>query len=230
MTSDMAFECLFVSRDAGLFKTMARIIRDLSIAVHFCGSSSKALELFGQGSIDLVVVDWEGEESDDFLSRIGKIRNRRKPTVVAIAAAELRPQGAHIVIEKPATGETATKGFREAYARMLVEHRRHSRHALMVPVTATIDDGREEPITICDIGDGGIGLHLKPTFQIGHLLSLQLPLPGAQRDIRIEARLLWTRDHGRAGCEFVRVPPVDLMVLHEWLRTRSQVKKPRELQ
>jgi PilZ domain len=230
MTSEMAFDCLFVSKDPGLFKTLARTIRDLSIAVHLCLTPAKALELLDQGSSDLVVIDWEGEESEDLLSRIWTSRNRKKPTVVAVSSSELHPGGVQIVLSKPITAETAAKCFQDAYSMMLVEHRRHSRHALMVPVTARIDDGREEPVTICDIGDGGVGLHIKHMFQIGHLLSFQLPLPGAGREILIEARLLWTRDYGRAGCEFVRVPPVDLMVLHEWLKSKSQVKKPREFQ
>jgi len=51
-------------------------------------------------------------------------------------------------------------------------------------------------------------------------------LPGARREVLVNVRVLWTRDYGRIGCEFVRIPPVDLIVLHDWLKERSRVKKP----
>ena len=38
--------------------------------------------------------------------------------------------------------------------------------------------------------------------------------------------MLWIREYGRAGCEFVRIPPVDATVLNEWLKSRIRVKKP----
>ena len=226
MTADMAFECLFVSTDAGLFRTAGRILRDLSISIKVCASSSSACDLLGKGSTDLVVIDWDGEESSELMRRIWAGGKYRKPTVVAIASSDSFLPGAHIVLKKPVTAETTQKSFKDAYSRMLLDYRRHTRHTLMLPVVATFDDGRTATVTVTDIGDGGVGLSSKQTFVIGDGLSFRLRLPGLTRDILLHARVLWTRDYGRVGCEFIRIPPVDLMILHDWLKAKVQVKKP----
>lgn len=229
MTSDMAFECLFVSRDSNLFRTLGGTLRDLSISINLCLTSSRAMEMLSQGSTELIVIDWAGEESADLLHSIWKSGNRKKPTIVAVSDSGSCPPGAHLVLRKPVTAEAGAKSFQEAYSRMLVEHRLHARHAVMVPVNAILDDGREVPVTVCDVADGGIGLYTRQDLPVGHLLSFHLQLPSARREIFIQARVLWTRDHRRAGCAFVRVPPVDHMILHEWLKAKIRVKKPRYL-
>ena len=226
MTSDMAFECLFVSRDSGLFRMIGRILRDLSISTSICLTSSKAFDLLGKGSADLIVIDGEFEESRELLRQIWKGGKWKKPTVIAISTSDTPLPGAHVVLKKPVTSETGAKCFKDAYSRMLIDYRRHVRHALMLPVTARFDHGREIPLVVTDIGDGGVGLSTKEELVTGDMLSFRLSLPGAQREILVNVRVLWTREYARAGCEFVRIPPVDLMILHEWLKSKSRVKKP----
>lgn len=227
MTSDMAFECLLASRDEYLFRTVARILRDLSISIHLCLSSANALDFLGRGSTDLVVIDWEWDDSSDLLRRIWENRKWRKPTVVAISALESSVPGAHMVLKKPVTAESGQKSFKNAYSRMLLDYRRHVRHALMLPVVATLGDGRVSRVIVTDIGDGGVGLSTTEPFVIGDCLTFRLLLPNACRDILLHARVLWAREYGRVGCEFLQIPPVDLMILHEWLRAKTKVKKPR---
>jgi len=127
---------------------------------------------------------------------------------------------------RPLNSESCAKSLKVAYAKMLHDYRRHARHAVVIPLTAMDDSKREVPLTVMDIGYGGVGLHLKKQVQIGEVLSFHLPLPNARKSIFIEARVLWTRQFGRTGCEFIRLPPVDLVILHNWLLERIQVKKP----
>lgn len=227
MTADMAFECLFVSRDTGLFRVIGRILRDLSISTSICFTPTKAFDLLERGGTDLIVLDWACEDSDELLRRVWKGGKWKTPTVVAVSTSDIAMPGAHIILKKPVTAETGTKSFKDAYSRMLVDYRRHARHALMLPVNATLDDaGRELPLTVTDIGDGGVGLSTKEKLVVGDVLSFRVSLPGTPREILLHVRILWTRDYGRAGCEFVRIPPVDLIILHDWLKAKSRVKKP----
>ena len=96
----------------------------------------------------------------------------------------------------------------------------------MISVEAVGDSNRAVPVTITDIGDGGLGLVTKLELIIGDILSFHLWLPGSIRSIYIEVRVLWTRDDGRVGCEFLRIPPVDINILHAWITRKSQIKKP----
>jgi|SRR5580700_5397650 hypothetical protein len=226
MTPDMAFECLLISSNPGVFSTIDRILRDLSIHSSVCLSSSRALNLLGKGSADLIVIDWEGEASSKLVQEIWKFGKTRKPTIVAISALDCRIPGAHVVLQKPMTALSAGKSLRIAYSRMLQNHRVHARFALMMPLMAVDQINHVVPVTITDIGDGGLGLHTKVNLAIGDMLSFRLLLPGVNRDISIQARVLWTREYGAVGCEFLRIPPVDANILHDWLRRKCQVKRP----
>jgi len=200
-------------------------LQDLSISTAICLSSSKALSLLGRGT-DLIVIDWEEEASSQLLHEIWKSGNWQKPTVVAILSQDLCVPGVHVVLRKPVTNETGRKTLKVAYSRMLQDFRRHARCALMTSVIAMDDRKRTMPVTIMDIGDGGVRLRSEQEFIVGDKLSFRLLLPGASRDICVEARVLWTREFGRVGCEFLRIPPVDLNILHDWLKQKMQVKKP----
>ena len=226
MTSEMAFECLLVTHDAGVFGIVSRILLDLSICTEVCLSSSKALSRLTKGGTDLVVIDWEEEASFELLHEIWKSGNWQKPTVVAISPQDRRVPGVHIVLRKPVTAESGRKSLKVAYSRMLQDYRRHARNSLMMSVTVTDDRNRAVPMTLMDIGDGGVGLRGEEEFIVGDALSFRLLLPGANRDIHIQARVLWTREFGRIGCEFLRIPPVDVNILHDWLKDKMQVKKP----
>ncbi len=226
MTSDMAFECLFVSHDPRVFNIVERLLRQLSISIDLCLNASKALSAGLKDSTDLIVIDWEGDASSELLKQLRKAGKWKKPTVVAITPADCPIPGAHVVLKKPITPESGTKSLRAAYSMMLQDYRLHARHSLMIPVAATDRENRKIAVTITDIGDGGVGLTSKAALVCGDVLSFRPLLPGAPRELLLEVRVLWTREYGRVGCEFMRIPPVDLSILHEWLKSKIRVKKP----
>jgi hypothetical protein len=225
MTPDMAFECLLVSHDPAVFCTVDRILRDFSVSTSVCLSSSKALTLLAEGGTDLFVIDWEGDDSSDLLHQIWNLR-KQKPTVVAVSAQDVPIPGIHVVLQKPVTADSGTKSLKVAYSRMLIDHRRHARHAIMTSVEATDENNRLLPVMITDIGDGGVGLSSKEKLEVGSALSFRLLLRGAKREINVQVRVLWFREYGKAGCEFLRIPPVDRNILQDWLTSKIQIKKP----
>lgn len=226
MTSEMAFECLLVSKDPDLFKIVARILRQLSITIDVCLRPSRASEVLKNGHTDLLVIDWESEDCFELIHDIWKKLKCKKPTVIAVSSLDTPVPGAHFLLKKPVTQDSGTKSFRAAYQRMLLDYRRHARHSLMIAVTATNQEGIDIPVTVIDIGDGGIGLCSRGQITVGDVLALRLRLPETPREILLHARVLWTGEFSRLGCEFVRIPPVDLMILHEWLNEKAEVKKP----
>ena len=206
---------------------MSRLLRDFSICTSLCLSSSKAVGVLAERSTDLVVIDWEGDTSSELLQDIWKSPMRHKPTIVAISTPGFNVRGAHVILQKPVTAESATKSLRAAYSRMLLDHRRQARYALMLPLRVTDENNRSIQVVVTDIGDGGIGLSVDQKIKIGEVLAFRLTLPGSRKEIYIQARVLWTRQYGAVGCEFVRIPPVDLGILHDWLKARIRVKKPK---
>jgi CheY-like chemotaxis protein len=225
MTADMAFECLIVSRDPGVVCVMNKALENFSISTNVCFTNTKAADQLAANGADLIIVDWE-ETTEELLRNLQHAQGRQKPTVVAVSSGDRPLPGAHLVVRKPVTGEACVQSIKVAYFRMLRDHRRFARYAVMTSVTAQDQNGRTLPITIMDIGDGGVGLMTKELLAIGDVLSFRVLLPGADRSVYIEARILWTRQYGAVGCEFLRIPPVDLSVLHEWLKLKCRVKQP----
>lgn len=225
MTSEMAFECLLVSRDPNVVCIMSRLLENLSISTNICLSSAKAFDQLADSSTDLIIVDWE-DDSADLLHKIQKPGLWHKPTVVAVSSRDCPILGAHILLRKPVTEVSGSMSLHAAYSKMLCDYRRHARYALMSSVQATDQNDRSVNVTITDIGDGGVGISSKEEFSIGDVLCFRLLLPGAERPIYLEARVQWVRNYGVAGCEYLRIPPVDLNILHDWLKSKAQIKKP----
>ena len=238
MTPEMAFECVLVSHDPAVFGAMDRILRDFSIHTNVCPNPSIAANLLAGGSTDLIVIDLESDHSAELMHQIFESR-MQKPTILAVSAVDCVTPGVHVFLRKPVTPESGARSLKAAYSRMLRDYRKHTRFALMTRVLAIDENNRTLSVTVTNIGEGGVGLTTninigedgvglttKERLAIGSIVSFQVPLPGFGSAIHIQARVLWTREYGAVGCEFVRIPPGDLEVLHAWLEARYRFKKP----
>jgi glutaredoxin len=225
MTPEMAFECLLVTPDPAVFSTMKGILQDFSIATKVCPYPSNANSLLAEGSTDLIVIDLEAEDSSEFLRRVRAL-TRQKPTVLAVSAADCSVPGVHLILHKPVTHESGLTSLRAAYSRMLYDYRKHTRFAVMAKVIATDVDQRTVPITVTNIGQGGVGVTTTESLRVGSILSFRMRLPELKNEISIQARVLWTRPYGAAGCEFAHISQFDLQLLHAWLESRYRIKKP----
>jgi PilZ domain len=228
MTPDMAFDCLLVSRDTEVLTVMSRLLNILSIHTNICMTVSRAAELLSQRCIDLIVLEWQQDEaSKGLLQSIWNRRSRWKTTIVAISAQDHPIPGAHLMLRKPFTIESGAKLLRLAHSRMVRDFRRAARYALISAVIATDETNRAIPVTVLDIGQEGVGLHTKAKLTVGEVLTFNLSLPNARKSIYVEARVLWTREHDVAGCEFVSMSPVDLDILRSWFLSKCRLKKPK---
>ena len=180
MTSEMAFECLLISRDPSVVCTMNRVLEKFSISTNVCLSAARASSHLSEGSTDLIVLDWDND-SIDLLHGIQKAGTWQKPTIVAVSSQDYAVPGAHVLVRKPVTEASGAKALKAAYSRMLYDYRRHARYALMSSVEANDQNQRSVDLTITDIGDGGVGLISNEEFAIGDMLCFRLLLPGTPR-------------------------------------------------
>jgi CheY-like chemotaxis protein len=226
MTPEMAFDCLLVSDDPAVFCTMRQILRDFSIYTNVCSTPSQVANLLAGGSTDLIVIDLESEHSSELMQQIIESSVRQKPTILAVSPTDGVVPGVHVILRKPVTPESGVKSLRAAYSRMLGDYRKHTRFALMTPVLATDENDRQISATVTNIGEGGVGLTTQNQPGIGSILSFRVPLVGSGTAIDVQAKVLWTRQYGAVGCEFVRISSDDLLVLHAWLESKYRFKKP----
>lgn len=226
MTSDMAFECLLVSPDPTVFNTIGRILQNFAISTNVCRSPSAAAEMLAEGSTDLIVVDLESEDSSEVLQQIWGTRIRRKPTVLGIAGSDRVVPGVHVILRKPVTQQNGINSIKSAYHRMVRDYRKHTRFAVMTPVIALDENHTAVRVTVTNIGEGGVGLTSGEKLRIGSTLSFAIRLPDLCKDLSLQARVLWTRRYGAAGCEFANISPLDFQVLRAWLESRYRIKEP----
>jgi hypothetical protein len=226
MTPEMAFECLLLAQDPAVFCTMDRILQDFSIRTNVCLTPSRVANLLAEGNTDLIVIDLESEDSSELMQQICESRIGQKPTILAVSATDCAIPGVHVILRKPVTPESGAKSLKAAYSRMLQDYRKHTRFALMTPVLASDENHRTLAVTVTNIGEGGVGLTSKKKLAIGSVLSFRVPLPGLRSEIHIQARVLWTRPYGAAGCGFGSIAPGDLQLLHAWLESRYRFRKP----
>jgi hypothetical protein len=226
MTPEMAFECLLVSDDAAVLGTIDPILHDLSISTSVCRNPLLTGNWRGEASTDLFVIDLEAVGSAEFLQHLQDLQNRRPPTLLAVSGTDCSLPGVHLILRKPVTPESGSRSLRVAYSKMMQDFRKQTRFALMTPVIATDEGNRTYCITICNIGAGGVGITTKEQISVGRILSFLIRLPDLETSISVRARVVWTRESGIGGCEFVHMPPFDLQLLHTWLESRYRIKKP----
>ena len=226
MTPEMSFECVLVSNDPAVLKTMDPLLRSFSIQTSVCPNLSKVGELLNEGDTDLIVIDLESASYAELQYQTRRAQARQKPTVLGVSAMDRAVQGVHVVLPKPVTEESGLRSLKTAYSRMLRDFRKHTRFALMAPVLATDEDNGTFRLTITNIGAGGVGIATNEKIAIGTTLAFSVGLPGLDNTISIRARVLWARQYGVAGCEFVYMPPFDTQLLHAWLDSRYRIKKP----
>jgi len=223
MTTDMAFECLLVSSDQAVVSLMNGLLGKLSIATNVCSSPAQAVDRLSGDTTDLLIVDWE-EDSAELLRHVNQSRRWRKPTVVVLSELESAMTDRYFLLRKPVTRETGAQSLKQAYSKMLHEHRQHTRYALMSSLMATDQNGRLVPVMVTNIGEGGIGLSTKESLGRGDVLSFSLLLPDSDTPVHIGARVLWVRQYGAVGCEFAHIPSPDLDIIYNWLKHKCQVK------
>jgi hypothetical protein len=224
VTPDMLFECLLVSRDAGVVGVLNALLDGYSISTHVC-SCATALDRLTRSNPELVIVDWE-DDSPEFLTKIRKTGGWRQPTILAVSPNDGLVPLADVLLGRPVTTESGAKALKAAYSRMRYRHRRITRYSLISTVRATDENNHSTDVTLTDIGDGGLGLRARQDFTVGSCLSFRLLLPGTDKPIHIQARVQWTRMYGAVGCEFLHIPSADLHILHDWLTEKNQVRKP----
>lgn len=226
MTPDMAFECWLVSPDPCVFGALSPLLRDLSIATNVYPDASRLASRLNEGSTDLLVVDVDASDCLKAIRAVREASGYQKPTVLAVSRSPYEVAGADVLLRKPITQESGIRSLKAAYSRMLRDFRRHTRFALMHPTLATDENGTPIPVTVTNIGEGGVGFTSTRKLLIGSTLSFAATLPGLGNRIQVRARILWTRDYGAAGAEFVQMPPFDIHLLHAWLDSRYRIKKP----
>jgi len=225
VTTDMAFECVLVSKDMSVITTMNRLLSDFSISTNVCPSAADAGSLLEGRSVDLVIVDFQDDSCKDLLSKIGRTGRFQRTAVLAIADNNQFVRRADILLEKPFWTDSALKQLRMAYSKMMRDHRLRGRVPLIASANATNQNQQSVPLKITDIGYEGIGFRPQAAVAANDVLTFHLSLPDMPGSLLIKLKVLWTRNYGIAGGRFEDLAPRDVATLRDWMRRKTWVKR-----
>ena len=231
MTRDMKFEALLVSQNTDVLSDMLQIMDEFSIDVDICMLPSRAADLLAKRHIDLLVLDCERDNGVSEVATASRASGtRRKMTVAALvdgssATDELTEAGADVLIRKPLNRGSRSDFRNLVYSRMVKEWRREPRYAVRWLVAAQDEGDKAVPVTLMDISERGIGLSHTRNVRVADLLKFRLLLPGTNRIIQFDARVLWTVRNNMAGAEIVSISVANANILREWLEQKRQVRK-----
>lgn len=225
MTEDMAFECLLVSQDPSVVSIIDKLMGDLAISTKVLPTPARAVEYLSEDITDLVIVDWQ-KDSPELLQHINRFGRPQKPTVMVVSDVPTPTLGTYSLLPKPITVGSAAQSLKQAYSKLLQDYRQHTRCAVMRSLIAKNQYGRSVPIIVENIGEGGVGLSAREFLSLRDVLSFRLLLPGTEMPIDIEVKVLWLRQYGAAGCEFVSISQADRCRLRDWLEQKCPVRKP----
>jgi len=204
---------------------MDKLLGDLAISTKVLPTPATAAEYLSEGYTDLVIVDWQ-KDSPEFLQHIKRSGRPQKPTVMIVSEMPTPVPGTYSLLRKPITVESGAQSLKQTYSKLLQNYRQHTRCVLMKSLIARNQYGRSVPIIVENIGEGGVGLRAREFLSLSDVLSFSLLLPGTEMPLDIGVRVLWLRQYGTAGCEFVSISQADRRRLHDWVEQKCPVRKP----
>jgi hypothetical protein len=73
-----------------------------------------------------------------------------------------------------------------------------------------------ESAFILNLSDKGMAIQTMDILEPGRRYQFSFPLPDSDSEVQGDARIAWSDRSGRAGLEFVDLPPVDRLKLSQW--------------
>jgi diguanylate cyclase (GGDEF)-like protein len=86
--------------------------------------------------------------------------------------------------------------------------------------------GEELPLTTIDVSEGGLGFVVDRSLPLGAFISVELRLPGTDREIVAAGRVVRAEDKGdgnhEAAIQLVEVPAEDRLLIEHYVRGRNE--------
>ena len=177
---------------------------------------------------DLVVVDCDDAKGGvEFLQAIRRTRSHEMATILAIVnqqttLPEAFQMGATLALEKPFSANLLNLIFRASLGNMLRERRRTLRHPVEIPVSLSIDQGRDLCATAINLSENGMAIQAPFPLPPNQRVRVRFVLPNTKISIEAEAVIAWSERHGRAGIRFLSVQQFVRRHFESWLRSQFE--------
>jgi CheY-like chemotaxis protein len=221
----MTLQALLVSTDDSAADVLGRVLPTLGIAMDRSSEAETTIARIQQQKFDALVVDFDDTKlAEAVLQQMQQISPTSLSVALVADATKVRnilSRGAHFVLYKPLSEETAKAGLRAAEALLNRERRRAFRVPVQAPVEIALADERKADGILLDLSETGMDV-LTPEAQVaGSLLGFHFQLPDSALDVQGHGQVAWANPNGQTGVEFVDLPESVAGEMKAWLRAAA---------
>ena len=223
----MTFLALLVSTDDSSSEVLSRVLPASGIAVERFAVFAEAVERLQQQKFDALVVDFEDPEfAAELLEEARRLNSGNPPVTVALVAEPAKARdvlnsGAHFVLYKPVSDDSAQAGLRAVSALLNRERRRAYRVPVQAPVELALPDTCTIEGILLDLSETGMDvLTAEPQVQ-GALLNFRFQLPDGSLEVHAQGEVAWASANGQTGVRFLDLDPTIKAQLQVWLKAAA---------
>ena len=220
----MILQALLVSTDDSAADVLGRVLPDYAIALERASNPETSLPRIEQQKFDALIVDFDDpDHATQVLQQARQLHSGNPSLAVALVGnpAKVRDilrSGAHFVLHKPLTEETALAGLRAVAALLNRERRRSLRVPVQAPVELTLPDSRNVEGILLDLSATGMEVLTAEPQIANTILSFHFQLPGGAVEIKAHGKVAWANSNGQNGVHFMDVPEEVSGELTKWVQ------------
>lgn len=223
----MTFLALLVSSDDSAAEILGRVLPGCGIAVERFAVFSEAVDRLQQQKFDALVVDFEDPEfAAELLEEARGLNSGSVPVTVALVAEPARTRdilssGAHFVLYKPLSDDSARAGLRAVAALLNRERRRAYRVPVQAPVELMLPDTVKIEGILLDLSETGMDVLTAEAQVPGALLNFSFQLPNGSLEVQAQGQVAWANPNGQTGVQFLDLDESTKANLKAWLQAAA---------
>jgi CheY-like chemotaxis protein len=223
----MTLLALLVSTDDSASEILGRALPACGIAVERFSDLASALGRLQQQRFDAIIVDFEEPASaSEVLAEGQKLNPENPPVAVALVvekekARKLLTLGAHFVLYKPVSEDTAKASLRALTALVKRERRRAYRVPVQAPVELTLPDAHKTEGILLDLSETGMDVLTAEPQTPGALLQFRFQLPDGSLQLDAYGQVAWANPNGQTGVHFLDLDDTIKTQLQVWLHAAA---------
>lgn len=226
----MTLLALLISTDDSACEILGRVMPAFGIAMERFSDLATAIDRIRQQKFDALIIDFEDAKAAAEVFEEGRRLNSGNPLVTVALVAERRKArdilsgGAHFVLYKPLSEDTAKAGLRAVTALLNRERRRAYRVPVQAPVELTLPDTRKLEGILLDLSETGMDVLTAEPQASGSLLKFRFELPDASLEIDAHGQVAWANPNGQTGVHFLDLDESIKTQLQVWLQAAASTQ------
>ena len=221
----MTLQALLVSTDNSAADVLGRVLPPFGIALDRSSDPETTMARIQQQKFDALIVDFDSPEAAEAVLRQAQLLGTSPLSIALVGDAtkvrDILSGGAHFVLYKPISEETAKAGLRPAAALLSRERRRAFRVPVQAPVEITLPDTRKVDGILLDLSETGMDVLTAEPQIPGALLSFHFQLPDGALEVVAHGEVAWANPNGQTGVRFVDLAETASAGLKAWLQAAA---------